>query len=339
MKYYIENKELLFLKLNNIIIRFKEDIKTINNLNDLNILKSKLIGKYSFINKLFKYIYKLDINFKKDIGKKLNLIKYEINNIYIEYKNKLSYNDINYNIKKFDINLPGKKIQIGSFHPISIVILKIENYFNNLGFKTFNCLEIENSYYNFDALNISKNHPSRSNKDTFWIDNTNLLRTQTSCCQIRFLEKNKHPIKIISYGKVYRNDKDKTHTPMFHQFDGFIIDKFVNLKILKNILENFISYFFDYDKKIKIKFRHSYFPFTEPSLELDIKNKYGKWIEVLGCGLIHPNVLNNLKINKKYVGLAFGIGIERLTMLKYDIDDIKILFENNIRFLNQFSYE
>ena len=203
-----------------------------------------------------------------------------------------------------DVSLPGRRIENGGLHPVTRTIDRIENFFGELGFTVATGPEIEDDYHNFDALNIPGHHPARADHDTFWFDATRLLRTQTSGVQIRTMENQQPPIRIIAPGRVYRNDYDQTHTPMFHQMEGF---------------------------------RPSYFPFTEPSAEVDVMGKNGKWLEVLGCGMVHPNVLRNVGIDPEvYSGFAFGMGMERLTMLRYGVTDLRAFFENDLRFLKQF---
>ncbi len=316
------------------IHKFNSEIKKINKTKKIEELRIKYLGKKGYIKKLMNLFKKIPKKLKPKIGKKINkLKKYFLYNIKkIKKKIKLK----NKKVQEIDISLPGKNyILNGSKHPITITLNKIENFFEKLGFENIIGKEIENKYYNFDALNIPKYHPSRNKSDTFWINKNSLLRTQTSCMQIRYMKKNKPPIKIISSGCVFRKDNDCTHTPMFHQLECFLVDKNINFCNLKYIIYNFINFFFK--KKTIIKFIPSYFPFTKPSAEILIKNNKGKWIEILGCGLIHPKIFKNTNINyKKYSGLAFGIGIERLTMLKYNINDIRILYKNNIDLLNKF---
>ncbi len=319
------------------INKIKKKIKKINKINKikkLKILYKKYLGKKGYFNKIIKIFNKIPKTKKPYFGKKINNIKKKIIN-----KIKKKYTNIKKKIKKkknkIDISLPCKKIIYGNLHPITITINNIEEIFNELGFISINSEEIENKYYNFNSLNIKKNHPSRSNKDTFWINKKYLLRTQTSCIQTKYMKNNKPPIKAIYTGCVFRRDLDKNHTPMFHQTEIFIVDKKINFSNLLYIIKNFLKIFFN--KNIKIKIIPSYFPFTEPSYEVYIKNNKKKWIEIMGCGLIHPNILKNSKINnKKYSGLAIGIGIERLTMIKYNIYNIKDLYKNNINFLNKF---
>ena len=223
---------------------------------------------------------------------------------------------------------------MGSRHPISITINQITSILGDHGFTSVSGIEIEDEFHNFEALNIPDTHPARDMHDTFYVSDNKLLRTHTSSVQIRSMLSNKAPLKIMTPGKVYRCDSDPTHSPMFHQIEGLYIDKNVNFCHLKGVLINFIKEFFG--KDMEIRFRPSYFPFTEPSAELDIKFK-GKWLEVLGCGMVHPNVLSNVKINtNQYSGFAFGLGVERLAMLKYDIVDLRMFYENDISFLSQF---
>ncbi|MGL9760426.1 MAG: phenylalanine--tRNA ligase subunit alpha [Symbiopectobacterium sp.] len=234
-----------------------------------------------------------------------------------------------------DVSLPGRTMENGGLHPVTRTIDRIEIFFGELGFSVATGPEIEDAYYNFDALNIPGHHPTRADHDTFWFDATRLLRTQMSGVQIRTMEKQKPPIRIIAPGRVYRNDYDQTHTPMFHQMEGLIVDKNISFTNLKGTLHDFLRNFFEED--LQVRFRLSYFPFTEPSAEVDMMGKNGKWLEVLGCGMVHPNVLRNVGVDPEvYSGFAFGIGIERLTMLRYGIIDLRAFFENDLRFLRQF---
>ncbi|WP_367670440.1 phenylalanine--tRNA ligase subunit alpha [Sodalis-like secondary symbiont of Drepanosiphum platanoidis] len=325
------------LYLDKIIIKSKKNIKNCQDISQIKNLKIKLFGKKSELNKYmknFKYFSKeKKIILGKKFNKSIKIIKKKLKKRQNFLEKKLLKLEIN---KKIDISLPGRsKLFHGNLHPITQTINCIEDFFNKFGFISINGSEIEDSYHNFDALNILSDHPARNINDTFWFDKNRLLRTQTSSIQIHILKNKNIPIRIISYGKVYRKDYDKNHTPMFHQIEGLNVDKNINIIDLKNILKSFLDYFFE--KKVKLRFRSSYFPFTEPSLEIDILNKQNKWIEILGCGMVHPDILYNAKINtNKYSGFAFGIGIERLTMLRYGISDLRIFFENDLRFLKQF---
>ena len=237
--------------------------------------------------------------------------------------------------EKIDVSLPGRRIENGGLHPVPRTIERIETFFGELGFSVESGPEIEDDYHNFDALNIPAHHPARADHDTFWFDAKRLLRTQTSGVQIRTMQNKQPPIRIIAPGRVYRNDYDQTHTPMFHQVEGLIVDKDISFTNLKGTLHDFLKNFFEED--MEIRFRPSYFPFTEPSAEVDVMGKNGKWLEVLGCGMVHPNVLRNVGIDPEvYSGFAFGMGMERLTMLRYGVTDLRSFFENDLRFLKQF---
>ena len=239
-----------------------------------------------------------------------------------------------------DVSLPGRRIENGGLHPVTRTIDRIESFFGELGFTVATGPEIEDDYHNFDALNIPGHHPARADHDTFWFDATRLLRTQTSGVQIRTMEKQPPPIRIIAPGRVYRNDYDQTHTPMFHQMEGLIVDKNISFTNLKGTLHDFLRNFFEED--LQIRFRPSYFPFTEPSVEVDMMftsgPRKGKWLEISGAGEVHPNVVRNFGLDpEKHIGFAFGSGLERLTMLRYGIDDLRLFFEGDLRFLRQFN--
>ena len=249
--------------------------------------------------------------------------------------------------ERVDVTLPGKKFQIGRIHPLSKVMEEINNIFIGMGFSIVEGPEIETDHYNFEALNIPKNHPARDTQDTFYIDDELLLRTQTSPVQIRVMEKQSPPIRIISPGRVFRSDSvDSTHSPVFHQIEGLVVDKNITMADLKGTLKLFVDKL--YGKDSQVKFRPHHFPFTEPSAEMDVMcfSCQGKgcslckqegWIEILGCGMVHPKVLRNCGIDPEvYSGFAFGMGLERIVMRRYNIDDLRLFFENDVRFLSQF---
>ena len=234
-----------------------------------------------------------------------------------------------------DVSLPGRGISIGGRHPVSRTQARIERIFTNAGFGVRSGPEIEDDFHNFTALNIPQDHPARAMHDTFYFPGGNLLRTHTSPVQIRSIAAEGVPIRIIAPGRVYRCDSDQTHTPMFHQVEGLVIGEDVSFANLKAVLHQFVEAFFE--RKAELRFRPSYFPFTEPSAEVDVRWDEGKWLEILGCGMVHPNVLESADIDsEKYTGYAFGIGIERLAMLRYSVTDLRKFFENDLRFLRQF---
>ncbi len=234
-----------------------------------------------------------------------------------------------------DVSLPGRGSSIGGRHPVSRAQSRIERIFTNAGFGIRSGPEIEDDFHNFTALNIPENHPARAMHDTFYFPGGNLLRTHTSPVQIRSIVEEGVPIRIIAPGRVYRCDSDQTHTPMFHQVEGLVVDENVSFANLKAVLHQFVEAFFE--RKAELRFRPSYFPFTEPSAEVDIRWGEDKWLEILGCGMVHPNVLENAGIDsEKYTGYAFGMGIERLAMLRYNVTDLRTFFENDLRFLRQF---
>jgi len=249
--------------------------------------------------------------------------------------------------ERIDVTLPGRGLGRGGLHPVTRTLLRIEKLFSNAGFRVEEGPEIEDDYHNFEALNIPAHHPARAMHDTFYFDEHLLLRTHTSPVQIRVMENAELPLKIIAPGRVYRCDSDLTHTPMFHQVEGFLVDENVSFADLKGVLYDFLQCFFERD--LKLRFRPSYFPFTEPSAEVDIEcvmcsgqgcrvcGKSG-WLEVLGCGMVHPEVFRHVGIDsEKYTGYAFGMGVERLTMLRYGVNDLRLFFDNDLRFLRQFA--
>ncbi len=236
-----------------------------------------------------------------------------------------------------DVTLPGRGPGIGGLHPVTRTMQRIEALFHAIGFEVADGPEIETDYYNFTALNQPENHPARSMHDTFYVDDGKyLLRTHTSPIQIRYMETHRPPIKIIAPGRVYRVDSDATHAPMFHQIEGLWIDEHVSLADLKGVVADFLRKFFERDD-LEVRFRPSFFPFTEPSAEIDMSFG-GSWLEIGGCGMVHPNVLGNVNIEaEKYQGFAFGLGPDRLTMLRYGVNDLRLFFENDLRFLKQFN--
>ena len=235
-----------------------------------------------------------------------------------------------------DVSQPGRGQELGGLHPVTKTLERIEQFFAGIGYSVAEGPEIEDDYHNFEALNIPAHHPARAMHDTFYFNANTLLRTHTSGVQVRTMETQQPPIRIICPGRVYRCDYDQTHSPMFHQVEGLLVDKNISFADLKGTLEQFLKEFFEDD--VKVRFRPSYFPFTEPSIEVDIDRGDGKWLEVLGCGIVHPKVFEYSNIDpEEYTGFAFGMGVERLAMLRYGVNDLRLFFENDLRFLNQFN--
>jgi phenylalanyl-tRNA synthetase alpha chain len=313
----------------------KEDLQNCNNEHDLLQIKSKYLGKKGLLTSLFASIKNLGINERKRFGIELNNVKNILSKLLTSKLESLKAADNTTN--KIDLDVPPRHHNNGSHHPISLVIRKIENIFLKYGFDIQDGPEIETEHYNFESLNILENHPARDMHDTFYLNNKLLLRTHTSSVQIHAMENSTAPFRVLAPGRVYRCDSDPTHSPMFHQIEGLCVDTDITFSNLKWILNNFIREFFE-SKSIKTRFRPSYFPFTEPSAEMDIMFN-NKWLEVLGCGMVHPSVLKNVNIDpKKYSGFAFGLGIERFAMLAYQIKDLRVFFENDINFLEQFKH-
>ena len=335
----------LFSKIKQMEKSFQLDKEEALKSNDLESLKNSYIGRKGKVASLFKELAKVSDKDKRVAGEKINLLK---DSISLDIESLLGNSGSSKKAtSNKDFSLPGSPFNKGRLHPLTIVTNEIKEIFNRIGFSTVSGPEIDTDFYNFEALNIPKNHPARDMQDTFYINSELLLRTHTSSTQIHFMEKNNPPIRIISPGRVYRNEdiSARSHC-FFHQIEGLYIDKNVSFVDLKQTLLHFTKELFG---KNKIRLRPSYFPFTEPSAELDIYwglesetdhriTKGTGWLEILGCGMVDPNVLKNCGIDpEEYSGYAFGLGLERIAMLLYQIDDIRTLYENDVRFLNQFS--
>ena len=315
--------------------QLSKDLKKASNSKDLQDLKIKYLGKKGKISLLSKGLGKLSQSERPKAGKEINHLRVFFEEQSQILAKEIEQQEINAILEKesIDISLPVESENLGNLHPITKTIDKICQYFLSRGYSIEDGPEIESEYFNFDALNIPKDHPARDMHDTFYVGAETLLRTHTSHVQIRSILKSKAPLKIICPGKVYRSDADQTHTPMFHQIEGLLIDEKVNFGNLKHELTDFLNYFFG--KKLKVRFRPSYFPFTEPSAEVDIMDKKG-WLEIMGCGMVHPNVLIEAGVDPKiYSGFAFGLGIERMAKLDYQMDDMRLLFENDLRLISQ----
>lgn len=307
-------------------------------LEQLESVRVELLGKKGKLTGVLKSIGSLPPEEKPAAGQAVNQVKVAVQALIDEKRQLLDNAELAEKLASdaLDVTLPGGGQLAGGLHPITLTIERISALFGQLGFVTATGPEIEDDYHNFEALNIPEHHPARAMHDTFYFDVNRLLRTQTSSVQIRYMESVEPPLRIISPGRVYRCDSDMTHSPMFHQVEGLLVDENVSLSDLMGHLETFLNMFFDQDN-CEIRFRPSYFPFTEPSAEVDIRINKGPWLEVLGSGIVHPSVFRSVGIDtERYTGYAFGMGVERLAMLRYGVDDLRLFFENDLRFLAQF---
>ena len=324
-------------------------LKKAEDMNALEEARIKFLGKKGEMTAAMKEMRNLSAEERPVIGALANEIRANIEKHIDEKKSELAakLEEIKLKSEVIDVTMPGRAQSVGKLHPLTKVMNNIKDTFIGMGFEIADGPEVELDYYNFEALNIPKNHPARDTQDTFYVSDNVVLRTQTSGMQVRVMEKTKPPIRIIAPGKVYRSDAvDATHSPVFHQIEGLVVDKGVTMADLKGTLEMFIHRL--YGDETKVRFRPHHFPFTEPSAELDISCfrcggkgcpmcKGEGWIEILGCGMVHPKVLANCGIDPEvYSGFAFGVGLERIAMGKYDINDLRLFFENDLRFLDQF---
>ncbi|MGB7651014.1 MAG: phenylalanine--tRNA ligase subunit alpha [Gallionella sp.] len=305
---------------------------------ELEQVKAKYLGKEGSLTALLKGLGKLSNEERPAAGAKINVVKQQIEAALQTRRDALQQSKLAQKLaaESLDVTLPGRGAGTGGLHPITLTLQRIEQLFHSLGFAVSSGPEIEHDFYNFTALNIPDNHPARAMHDTFYLDPEHVLRTHTSPVQIRYMEANQPPLKIISPGRVYRVDSDATHSPMFHQVEGLWVDENVSFANLKGVVQDFLQRFFEQDD-LQVRFRPSFFPFTEPSAEMDMSWK-GGWLEIGGCGMVHPNVLKNVNIDsEKYLGFAFGLGVERLAMLRYGVNDLRLFFESDLRFLKQFN--
>ena len=339
--------------LDNINSSFKQKIESLKSKEELQSLKTEFFGKNGQITNQFKNLGIITADKRKEFASTLNKLK---ENLTTQLDNKfleLETHEINEKLKdqKIDITLPVRPFQNGKIHPVSQVIDEISSIFSEIGFSVAEGPDVETEHNNFTALNTPEDHPARDMHDTFYLEENKkiLLRTHTSPVQIRTMINGNPPFKIIVPGRTYRCDSDQTHAPMFHQLEGLHIDKNITMSHLKGCLDYFIKEFFEV-KNLKMRFRPSHFPFTEPSAEVDIGYRIekgrivigegDKWLEILGCGMVHPNVLRNVKVDpNKYQGFAFGMGIDRLAMLKYGINDLRAFFESDFRWLSHFGFD
>ncbi len=328
-------------QLQTIISKAQEAVTAVTDLAKLDDIRVQYLGKKGELTGMMKMLGKLSNEERPKAGQIINEAKQMVQGILNAKKRELDDAKLAKKLAEetIDVTLPGRDVDVGSLHPVTRTLHRIETLFSKAGFDIETGPEIEDDWHNFEALNIPETHPARAMHDTFYINENTVLRTHTSGVQIRTMENKKPPLRIIAPGRVYRCDSDQTHTPMFHQIEGLIIEKNASFAQLRALLIEFLRQFFE-DENLETRFRPSYFPFTEPSAEVDIATDLfgdGRWIEVLGCGMVHPNVLKNVGIDPdEYTGLAFGLGVERLAMLRYNVKDLRQFFENDLRFLQQF---
>lgn len=318
------------------------EIEAASDLDSLEAQRVALLGKSGSITGQLKQLGTLPADQRKAFGEHVNRAKEAISSALAVRKTALE--DLAFALRlateSIDVTLPGRGDGVGNLHPVSRTLERITDIFARLGYQLADGPEIEDDFHNFEALNFPPHHPARAMHDTFYFGDGRLLRTHTSGVQVRFMVDNKPPLRMIAAGKVYRSDSDQTHTPMFHQVEGLLVDETSSFADLKGTLSEFVRAFFERD--FEMRFRPSYFPFTEPSAEVDIAwhqpDGSTRWLEVLGCGMVHPNVLRNCGIDpERYTGFAFGLGVERFAMLRYGVNDLRSFFENDVRFLKQFA--
>ena len=327
----------------------RQAIAAATDLKILDDIRVQYMGKKGLLTEQLKQLGKLPADERPQAGQAINVAKKQVQAAIEARKTELQSAALAEQLasERIDVTLPGRGQQSGGLHPVTRTLQRIERLFAGMGFESVSGPEIEDDYHNFEALNIPAHHPARAMHDTFYVDAHRVLRTHTSPVQIRVMEMQKPPFRAIAPGRVYRCDSDLTHTPMFHQVEGLLVDENVSFADLKGLLDEFLKHFFERDD-LGVRFRPSYFPFTEPSAEVDIECvmcagegcrvcSHTGWLEVLGCGMVHPNVFEHVGVdNEQYTGLAFGMGVERLTMLKYGVNDLRLFFENDLRFLQQF---
>lgn len=336
--------------LENLVCEAVNLLDRVENAIELEQIKARYLGKEGELTKLLRGLGALPQDERPVTGSLINQAKKSVEEALERRQQIIAEKKMTAQLEgeMLDVTLPGRGLGIGTLHPVSRVLMRIESLFRSIGFLVASGPEIETDFYNFTALNIPENHPARAMHDTFYVDNANLLRTHTSPVQIRYMKNHRPPLKVIAPGRVYRCDSDVTHTPMFHQVEGLWVDENVNFSALKGVLIDFMQNFFERED-LPIRFRPSFFPFTEPSAEMDIGCvmcdgkgcrvcSHTGWLEVLGCGMVHPKVLQHGGIdNEKYTALAFGLGVERLAMLRYGVNDLRLFFDNDLRFLEQFN--
>ena len=326
--------------VNRIVAEGIAAIEAAQDFNALEQIKARYLGKTGELTGLLKTLGQMSPEERKTIGAHINECKNQFQTAFNSKRDALNEAKLQAQLaaEALDITLPGRAQEHGGLHPVTLTLQRVVELFHGMGFEVADGPEIEDDFHNFQALNIPANHPARAMQDTFYVENGDVLRTHTSPIQIRYmLDKKEPPIRIIAPGRVYRVDSDATHSPMFHQAEGLWVEEGVTFADLKAVFTNFIRRFFERDD-LQVRFRPSFFPFTEPSAEIDIMGENGKWLEVGGCGMVHPNVLKNVNIDpEKYTGFAFGIGLDRFAMLRYNVNDLRLFFDNDLNFLKQFA--
>ena len=325
--------------VNRIVAEGIAAIEAAQDFNALEQIKARYLGKTGELTGLLKTLGQMSPEERKTIGAHINECKNQFQTVFNAKRDALNEAKLQAQLaaEALDITLPGRAQEHGGLHPVTLTLQRVVELFHGMGFEVADGPEIEDDFHNFQALNIPANHPARAMQDTFYVENGDVLRTHTSPIQIRYmLDKKEPPIRIIAPGRVYRVDSDATHSPMFHQAEGLWVEEGVTFADLKAVFTDFIRRFFERDD-LQVCFRPSFFPFTEPSAEIDIMGENGKWLEVGGCGMVHPNVLKNVNIDpEKYTGFAFGIGLDRFAMLRYNVNDLRLFFDNDLNFLKQF---
>ena len=325
-------------KLDAIVQEALATLKSTSVAAELENAKAKWLGKTGAISVLMKSLGNISAEERPTVGARFNAAKQQIEAALIARREAIKAQALELQLAQeaLDVTLPGRGLGSGGLHPVTRAAQRIETLFRSIGFDVADGPEIETDFYNFTALNIPENHPARAMHDTFYIDEQHVLRTHTSPVQVHYMQNHQPPLKIIAPGRVYRVDSDATHSPMFHQVEGLWVDEDVSFANLKGVVQDFLQRFFERDD-LQVRFRPSFFPFTEPSAEMDMSWN-GGWLEIGGCGMVHPNVLKHVNIDsEKYLGFAFGLGIERLAMLRYGVNDLRLFFENDLRFLKQFN--
>ncbi len=330
------------IDLSHLIPQAQADFAASANMNELEIAKAKYLGKTGLLTDALKGLGKLSNEDRPAAGAAINVVKQAVEAALTSRREDLLNAEQAKQLaqESIDVSLPARAQSTGGLHPVTLTLQRIEQLFHSIGFEVATGPEIETDFYNFTALNIPEDHPARAMHDTFYLDDANVLRTHTSPVQIRYMENalkthKTPPLKIIAPGRVYRVDSDATHSPMFHQVEGLWVDEDISFANLKGVVQDFLQKFFERDD-LTVRFRPSFFPFTEPSAEMDMSWN-GGWLEIGGCGMVHPEVFKHVNIDsEKYRGFAFGLGVERLTMLRYGVNDLRHFFNNDMRFLSQF---